>query len=98
VSEPADDLAAAVLAVPGVARLNGGALGEIGTYLPGRRVPGIRWREAEELLDVHVVLRHDADVRGVAEQIHRVVAQMSIDLSGTPRTTPLITVHVDDLE
>ncbi|WP_380166347.1 hypothetical protein [Jannaschia sp. R86511] len=38
----ADVLAAAVLATPGVVGLHGGRFGEIGTYLPGRRVVGVR--------------------------------------------------------
>ena len=37
----ADRVAAAVIAVPGVAFLHGGVFGEIGTYLPGRRVSGV---------------------------------------------------------
>lgn len=41
---PLDRLAAAVRAVPGVADLYGGAMGEIGTHLPGRLIPGLRTR------------------------------------------------------
>lgn len=37
-----DQVAAAVLAVPGVARLHGGLFGEVATYLPGRRVTGVQ--------------------------------------------------------
>jgi hypothetical protein len=39
---PADAVAAAVLAHPGVARLHGGAFGTVASYLPGRRVIGVR--------------------------------------------------------
>lgn len=38
----ADAVAAAVLAHPGVAALSGGAFGTIASYLPGRRVTGVR--------------------------------------------------------
>lgn len=41
---PLDRLAADVRAVPGVADLYGGAMGEIGTHLPGRRIAGLRTR------------------------------------------------------
>ena len=41
-TEPADVVAAAVRSVPGVAGLHAGMFGEVGTYLPGRRVAGIR--------------------------------------------------------
>ncbi len=49
--EPADRVAAAVTAVPGVHGLHGGLLGEVATYLPGRRrrrrpAPGRRVRRA----------------------------------------------------
>ncbi len=69
--EPADVVAAAVRAVPGVAALHSGMFGEVGTYLPGRRVPGIRITDAGT--DVHVSLFFGAPVRAVAEQIRRVV-------------------------
>lgn len=70
--DPAEVLAAVVQAVPGVVRLDGGPLGEIGTYLPGRRVPGIR-RTADGT-DVHLVVDQTADLRAVAERVHREVA------------------------
>jgi hypothetical protein len=38
----ADAVAAAVLAHPGVVRLSGGAFGTVASYLPGRRVVGVR--------------------------------------------------------
>jgi hypothetical protein len=38
----ADAVAAAVLAHPGVVRLSGGAFGTVASYLPGRRVLGVR--------------------------------------------------------
>jgi hypothetical protein len=44
----------AVLALPEVARLSAGALGEVATYLPGDRVPGIRF--TPDGTQVHVVL------------------------------------------
>ncbi len=69
--DPADVVTAAVHAVPGVAALHSGMFGEVGTYLPGRRVPGIRITEAGT--DVHVSLFFGAPVRAVAEQIRRVV-------------------------
>jgi len=37
-----DVIAAAVLACPQVVRLSGGVAGEVATYLPGRRVAGVR--------------------------------------------------------
>jgi hypothetical protein len=75
--ELADAVAEAVLAVPGVARLHQGAFGEVATYLPGRRVPGVRLRP--DGVEVHVVVERTlldqrVPLPRVAEQIHRAVA------------------------
>ncbi|WP_163512341.1 hypothetical protein [Fodinicola acaciae] len=40
----ASAVAEAVLACPGVAGLRGGRFGDIATYLPGRRIDGVRLR------------------------------------------------------
>lgn len=48
----ADRVAAAVRAVPGVADLHPGPLGQIGTLLPGRRVDGVRI--GPQATEVHV--------------------------------------------
>ncbi|MEH3034068.1 MAG: DUF2273 domain-containing protein [Aeromicrobium erythreum] len=70
----ADQVASAVLAVPGVAELHAGVLGEIGTYLPGRRVTGVR--VDDERCDVHVTLAWDAPVRETAQQVRDAVAPL----------------------
>jgi len=70
--ETADAVAALVLAVPGVVGLHAGRFGEVATYLPGRRVTGVKLDD--ERLEVHVVLRFDAPLRAVAQQIHAVLA------------------------
>ncbi|MGL5861474.1 MAG: hypothetical protein ACRCY9_09490, partial [Phycicoccus sp.] len=51
----ADRVAEAVLAVPGVAGLHGGTFGEVATYLPGRRVIGIRLNDVAAEVHVTVV-------------------------------------------
>ncbi len=56
--EIADAVRVAVLGVPGVAGLHGGAFGEAATYFPGRTVKGIQVRP--EITTVHVVLAWDA--------------------------------------
>ena len=70
--QPADRVAALVRAIPGVADLHPGMFGEVGTYLPGRRVPGVRLTETG--IDVHVSVFFGAPVREVAAQIRRAVA------------------------
>lgn len=70
----ADDVAQSVLAVPGVAALHGGMFGEVGTYLPGRRVLGVRLRD--DSTDVHVSVLLGYPVRQIADQVRRAVGQV----------------------
>ncbi|RYB94718.1 hypothetical protein EUA93_10405 [Nocardioides oleivorans] len=69
----ADLVAAAVLAVPGVSGLHGGAFGEVGTYLPGRRVSGIRLGATSQ---VHVTVAMGSDVLAVAGQVRDTVSTL----------------------
>ncbi|MGP4058723.1 hypothetical protein ACTWP6_28510 [Mycobacterium sp. 4D054] len=72
--EPADLLAAAVLAVPGVAALHPGMFGEVGTYLPGRRVAGIRI--TDNVVDVHIVVVFGVAVRDTAAAVRATVSAL----------------------
>lgn len=73
-TEQADLVAAAVTNVAGVAGLHAGMFGEVGVYLPGRRVTGIRIRDG--VTDVHVTLFFDASVRETAARIRDAVADV----------------------
>ena len=72
--ELADVIAAAVTAVPGVAELHGGMFGEAATYLPGRRVPGVRL--GDDGTEVHVSLLFGVPVRPTAEAVRNAVAPL----------------------
>jgi uncharacterized alkaline shock family protein YloU len=72
--QPADRLAAAVLAVPGVAALHPGMFGEVGTYLPGRRVAGIRLTDTA--VDVHIVVVFGVPVRATAAAVRATVGAL----------------------
>jgi hypothetical protein len=64
----AERVAAAVEKVPTVARLSSGSTGaEIATYLPGRRVRGVR--VDEETVEVHVVARWPAVLPEVGDAV-----------------------------
>jgi len=54
--------------------LHGGALGEVGVYLPGRRVRGVRLRE--DGTEVHVVLDLSADLNGTARLLQHAVSEV----------------------
>lgn len=65
-------LQAVVEAVPGVVSLYGGSFGEIATYLPGRRVSGIR--RSDDGTEIHVVVQERTDLWQVARAVHRAAA------------------------
>ncbi len=67
-------MVAAVLAIPGVADMHDGMFGEIATYLPGRRVPGIQIRDQE--CHVYVALDFSADIHRTADAIRIIVEPM----------------------
>ena len=72
--ESIDEIAAAVLAVPGVSDLHAGMFGEVATYLPGRRVAGIRIQP--DLTEVHLTVAFGSPVRETAEAVRRAVAEL----------------------
>jgi uncharacterized alkaline shock family protein YloU len=65
-------VAAAVLSVDGVVGLHGGMFGEAATYLPGRRVTGVRL--GENATEVHLTLACGAPISATAHQVRRAVA------------------------
>ena len=67
-----DPIVAAVLACPLVAGLHGGRDGQAVTYLPGRRITGIRITVDE--VAIHVVACYPAVMEQVAGQVRRAVA------------------------
>jgi hypothetical protein len=87
-ADPDPDLIAiAVLAVPHVAALSGGRFGEIATYLPGRRVDGIRIRPGQ--VEVHVVARYGPTMAEVGAAVRAAV----VDAVGPVE----VVVGIDDL-
>ena len=70
-AELAGLIAVAARSVEGVADLHGGMFGEIGTYLPGGRVAGIRI--AGGRVEVHVTLYWDYPVRATADAVRSAV-------------------------
>ncbi|BBG05278.1 MULTISPECIES: hypothetical protein [Pseudonocardia] len=71
----ADRIAVATLSCPAVARLHGGRFGEVATYLPGRRIGGVRLRSTPDgdAVEIHVVGRYPATVAEVAGQVRAVL-------------------------
>ncbi len=78
----ADLIAAAVLASPDVVGLHGGRFGEVATYLPGRRIVGVRLRlddtlagifPAAVVVEVHVIARYPAGVADLDASVRAAV-------------------------
>ncbi|WP_431875886.1 hypothetical protein [Amycolatopsis sacchari] len=70
----AETVATAVQARPHIAGLHGGRFGEIATYLPGRRIRGVRIRPGE--ITVGVVGRYPATVAEISDDVRTVVAAL----------------------
>ncbi len=78
----------AALSCPEVARLSGGLVGEVATYLPGRQVAGVRLTDEE--VEVHIVARWGRPLPEVADAVHEAVRPVT----GGRRTA----VFVEDIE
>ncbi len=82
-----DAVLAATLACPLVAGMGAGVLGEVATYLPGRRVPGVRLHSAG--VEVRVVGVFGPSIGEIVRQVRTAVSPLT---AGQP-----LTVYVDDL-
>jgi NADH dehydrogenase FAD-containing subunit len=72
----AERVAQAVERVPTVARLSAGSTGaEIATYLPGRRVRGVR--VADTTVEIHVVARWPAVLPEVGDAVRAAAAPLA---------------------
>ena len=72
IPSPEEELATAVAGCPDVAALSGGPFGEVATYLPGRRIVGVRL--LGDRFDVHVIARWGTPLPAVAEQVRSACA------------------------
>jgi hypothetical protein len=72
-----DDIYSAVIGCPGVAGLGSGTIGELATYLPGRRVPGIR--VSPERVELEICAAWGPPIKQIAEQIWAALAVVVTD-------------------
>ena len=84
----ADAVSTAVLACDSVSGLSAGSVEEVATYLPGRRVKGIRVRD--EVVEVHVVARWGTPLPDVGRQVQAAVAPLAAGRS--------IVVAIEDVD
>ncbi|CAN5155536.1 hypothetical protein BH20ACT24_BH20ACT24_00040 [soil metagenome] len=83
-----DAVVTAALSCPSVAAMASGRRDEVATYLPGRRVPGLRISSQE--VEVHVVARWGVFLPAVGPEIQNAVAPLAGDVP--------VTVFVDDIQ
>ena len=83
-----DAVAAAALGCPLIADLTGGRFGEVATYGPGHRIPGVRI--VDGAVELHVVATWGVPLPEVAEVVRLAVAPYA---GGLP-----VSVFVDDIE
>ena len=88
VADLADGIASLVRATPGVTALHPGLFGEVATYLPGRRVTGVRVTEGA--VDVHVTVNATVPLRSTAAAVRAAVA------AAVPGST--VNVTVEDID
>lgn len=65
----------AVISVDGVVATHSGMFGEVGTYLPGRRIPGIRL--GDDAVEVHVTVSYGSDLARTAAAIRSRVSALT---------------------
>jgi hypothetical protein len=76
-ADRAEEVAAAVLAHPAVARLDGGPFGTVASYLPGRRrLLGVRIGVSDEPVELAVVVRMGTPLPQVAAELGDVVRRL----------------------
>jgi hypothetical protein len=73
----ADAIAQRVLDHPAVARLHGGPFGTVASYLPGRRVEGVRVDETDGSVDLSVALWIGVPLRQAVADLRRVVVEVA---------------------
>ena len=70
-----DAVAAVVLGCADVVDLTAGGFGEVATYLPGRRVSGVRIADGE--IEVHIVARWGPPLPTIADHVRDAVRPLS---------------------
>jgi uncharacterized alkaline shock family protein YloU len=90
----AESVAAAALSCEGVHSLTRGAdVVEIATYLPGRRVQGVRVGPGRA--EVHIVTEYGVNIVEVADRVRAAVqAAATTDAAAAPQ----VDVYIDDVE
>ncbi len=92
----AELVASAVTAHPAVARLDGGVYGSVATYLPGRRLLGVRIGQGAEPVELSVVLHLQRPIPDVVRALRREVSALcggaAVDITVSDVAVPALEV------
>lgn len=92
----AELVAATVTAHPAVDRLDGGLFGSVATYLPGRRLVGVRIGQGGEPVELGVVVHLTARIPDVVRDLRRQVSALcggaAVDITVSDVAVPAIAV------
>ena len=92
----AELVASAVTAHPAVARLDGGTFGSVATYLPGRRLLGVRIGQGTEPVELSVVLHLQRPIPDVVRALRREVSALcggaAVDITVSDVAVPALEV------
>lgn len=91
-----EEVAQVVRSVPGVHALHGGAFGEIATYLPGRRVAGLRVGDDVEPWEIHVSVVWEPDLARPLGEIAQAVRDAVAPLAGPSTQVDVVVEDVVD--
>lgn len=80
-SELAERIADVVLAHPAVSALDAGRFGAVASYLPGRRVDGVRITQDGSAVEVSVALVFGQPIPAVAEALRSAVRELVGDVA-----------------
>ena len=75
VAAEADVIAATVRNCPSVVDLTGGRFGEVATYLPGKRITGVRL--TDDRIEVHLVGRYGIPIPVLAAEIRAALTHVA---------------------
>lgn len=94
----ADVIAQRVLDHPAVAHLHGGPFGTVASYLPGRRVTGVRVDEVDGTVDLSVALWVGAPLLPAVAELRRLVVQSAGPVRVNVTVADLHSVVEDEVE
>ena len=89
----AEAIAEAVRALPSVAALGGGSVTDVATFLPGRRVVGVRI--GEETVEVHVTARYGVPLHDLADSVR---AAAALHAAGRPVDVTIENIEVPGMD